>query len=230
MKQNRDMCVFSGKNLKKKTDSTRSHPKSIRFPKRSSEFAEFLGIFFGDGSTCESPPVVAISLSYSREKEYALFISKMVKRLFNVDAGLVENKKVDNVQVRIYRVTLVRFFQKSIRKKAGVPRWVGRNATCLRAFLRGVMDAEGSVYRVERGKKRIRVEIKMHNEALLKDLCEALKTFGFHPRIYIKRKKVVLACQDEVDRYFNEICSHNPKHFKRYLSLRGKQSLNAPVV
>ena len=98
------------------------------------------------------------------------------------------------------------------------------------AFSRGVIDAEGSVYRVEKGKKRIRVEIKMHNEALLKDLHEALKTFGFHPRIYPERKKVVLACQEEVDRYFNEICSHNPKHVKRYLSLRGKQSLNAPVV
>ena len=121
MKQKQSMRVFSGNPFTKKTSSIHSHPKSVRFPKRSPEFAEFLGIYFGDGSARENPPVVAISLSYSRERGYALFISKLIKKLFDIDAGLVENRKVDNVQVRIYRVALVRFFHKSIKRKLVFP-------------------------------------------------------------------------------------------------------------
>ena len=80
------------------------------------------------------------------------------------------------------------------------------------------------------GRKRVRIEIKMHNKRLLEDLSEALQSLNLHPRIYRERNRVMLARQDEVDHYFNGICSYNLKHVKRYLSLRENQSLNAPVV
>ena len=230
MKQHRHSNTLSDSNSVKKPDVAHSHPKAVTIPRQSCDFAEFLGIYFGDGSARENPPVLAISLSLSEEKEYALFVSGLIKRLFNISAGLAENRKVDNLQVRIYRVSLVRFFHKNIRKESGFPYWVKRKLTYLMAFLRGIIDTEGSVYRVEREKKRIRIEIKMYNKKLLQDLFEALKLLGFRPRIYVRRNRVTIARQDDVDRYFNKVCSHNPKHVKRYLCLREDHSLNAPVV
>jgi len=215
---------------KKRHYASYSHPKPVAFPKRCNEFAEFLGIYFGDGSISDNPPVIVISLSYSKEREYAFFISKLIKRVFKTKAGIVQNRKVDNVQVRIYRINLVRFFEATIKRNSGFPCWVKENSDYLTSCLRGIMDSEGSVYRVERGKRRIRVELKINNQKLLEDAYQALKSLGFHPRIYRKRNRVVLARQEEVDRYFNEVCSHNPKHVKRYLALRGNQSLGAPVV
>ena len=70
----------------------------------------------------------------------------------------------------------------------------------------------------------------MTNKKLLEDVSNGLNLLGYHPRIYLERNRVVLARQDEVDRYFKEVCSHNPKHIKRYLSLRAKHLPTAPVV
>jgi len=215
---------------KKRYYASYSHPKSVTFPERCNEFAEFLGIYFGDGSISDNPPVIVISLSYSTEKEYALFISKLIKKVFKTKAGMVQGKRTDNVQVQIYRISLVRFFEANIKRNFGIPAWIKENSNYLTSCLRGIMDSEGSVYRVERGRRRIRVELKIYNQKLLEDVCEALKSLNFHPCIYRKRNRLVLARQEEVDRYFNDVGSHNPKRMKRYLSLRGNLTFGAPVV
>lgn len=164
--------------------------------------------------------MVTISLSYSKEKEYAFFVRELLQRIFETDVGVVEHKKADNIQVRIYRITLVRFLKKNINRNLGMPNWVKSNPRFLCSFIRGLMDCESSVYRVEKGKKRIRIELKMHNKKLLEDLNNALLPMGYHPLVYLERNRLALARQEEVDRYFKEIGSHNPKHTKRYLSLR----------
>jgi intein/homing endonuclease len=197
-----------------------SHPKPIASPKQTIEFAEFLGIYFGDGSSTENPPVVTVSLSYSEEKEYASFICKLIHEAFEVKAGVVEHRKADNIQVRIYRINLVRFLKANIKREHGIPDWIKVNSSSLIAFVRGLMDCEASVYRVEKGKKRIRIELKMHNQKLLEDVNKALRSLDYHPRIYLERNRLALARQEEVDRYVKEIGFHNPKHTKRYLSLR----------
>ncbi|MFB3889537.1 MAG: LAGLIDADG family homing endonuclease [Candidatus Bathyarchaeia archaeon] len=199
-----------------------SHPKSITSPKQSCELAEFLGIYYGDGSATENPPVVTVSLSYSDEYVYARYVSELVREVFGVNAGFVEHKIVNNIQVRVYRISLVRYLKTTADRSQGVPNWVKCDSGFLSSFIRGVMDCESSVYRVERGKKRIRLELKMTNKRLLQDVHMGLYSLGYHPRIYLKRNRVTIARQNEVDRYFKEICSHNPKHMKRYLSLREK--------
>lgn len=91
-------------------------------------------------------------------------------------------------------------------------------------------DSKGSVYRVERDERRIRVELRNYDQKLLEDAYQVLRSLDFHPCIYRKRNRLVLARQEEVNRCFNEVGSHNPKHVKRYLSLRGNLTFGAPVV
>lgn len=207
-----------------------SHPKPIANPKQSSEFAEFLGIYFGDGSATENPPVVTVSLSYSEEKEYASFVCELIHKVFGIKAGVVEHRKADNVQVRIYRINLVRFLKTNIKRDHGTPEWIKTNSSFFTAFIRGLMDCEASVYRVEKGKKRIRIELKMHNKKLLEDLNDALHSLDYHPLLYLERNRLALAKQEEIDRYVKEVGFHNPKHTKRYLSLRENHLSRAPVV
>jgi len=57
-----------------------------------------------------------------------------------------------------------------------------------------------------------------------------LLSLDYHPLIYLERNRLALARQEEVDRYFKEIGFHNPKHTKRYLSLRENHLSRAPVV
>ncbi len=215
---------------KKPLQLNHSHPKSVAIPKQSCGFAEFLGMYYGDGSATEYPPVVTISLSYSEESEYASFVSELLHEIIGIRAGIVEHRKVNNIQVRIYRINLVRYLKTNVDRDRGIPDWVKNDRSFLISFIRGVMDCESSVYRVEKGKKRIRIELKMTNKKLLEDVNESLNILGYSTRIYLKRNRVVLAKQNEVDRYFKEIGSHNPKHIKRYLSLRTNHLPKAPVV
>ncbi len=208
----------------------RSHPKPISLPSQSCEFSEFLGIYYGDGSATENPPVVTVSLSYSDEKDYASYVCGLIRRVFGINAGIVEHKKADNIQVRIYRINLVRFLKTNVKREQGLPHWIKTNSNFLAAFIRGLMDCEASVYRVEKGKKRIRIELKMQNKKLLEDVNSGFFSFGYHPRIYLERNRLALARQEEVDKYFKEIGSHNSKHTKRYLSLRENHFSRAPVV
>jgi len=92
------------------------------------------------------------------------------------------------------------------------------------------VNAKRTVYRVEKGKKRVRIELKMHNKKLLENVNNALLSLDYHPLIYLERNRLALARQEEVDRYFKEIGFHNPKHTKRYLSLRENHLSRAPVV
>jgi intein/homing endonuclease len=207
-----------------------SHPKAITIPMQCCDFAEFLGIYYGDGSATEKPPVVTISLSYSEEREYAFFIRELICSIFRVNAGIVKHLKVNNIQVRLYRITLARFLKTTVNREQGIPGWVRSNPDFLASFIRGVMDCESSIYKVEQGCRRIRIELKMTNKQLLKDVDSGLTLLGYHPRLYLERNRVILAKQDEVDRYFKEIQTHNPKHMKRYLSLRTNDLPNAPVV
>ena len=71
-----------------------SHPKPVVIPNQSCELAEFLGIYFGDGSATENPPVVTVSLSYSEETEYAFFVRELLQRVFGTDVGIVNIKKL----------------------------------------------------------------------------------------------------------------------------------------
>jgi len=205
---------------KKHLQLNHSHPKPIVIPNQNCEFAEFLGIYFGDGSATENPPVVTVSLSYSEEKEYASFVCELLYNVFGTKAGVVEHKKANNIQVRIYRINLVRFLKVNIKRDKGIPDWIKVDSNYLTSFIRGLMDCEASVYRVEKGMRRIRIELKMRNKKLLEDTNDALKSLDYHPRIYLERNRLVLAKQEEVDKYFSEIGFHNPKHMKRYLSLR----------
>ena len=123
-----------------------SHPKPVVIPECSCEFAEFLGMYYGDGSATENPPVVTISLSYSEEREYASFICDLLFNMLKVKAGVVEHLKVDNVQVRVYRISLVRFLKSNVNRNQGMPDWVKGNSSFLVCFIRGVMDCESSVY------------------------------------------------------------------------------------
>jgi hypothetical protein len=200
--------------------SSYSHPKPVAIPKQDCAFAEFLGMYYGDGSATENPPVVTISLSYSEEKEYASFVYELLYRMLGIKAGIVEHRNMNNVQVRIYRINLVRFLKANIKRDQGMPDWVKVDPCFVSSFIRGLMDCESSVYRVEKGMKRIRIELKIHNKRLLEDVNNALASLGYHPCLYTKRNRLVIARQEEVDKYFKEIGFHNPKHTKRYLSLR----------
>jgi hypothetical protein len=177
-------------------------------------------MYYGDGSATENPPVVTISLSYSEEKEYASFVYELLYRMLGIKAGIVEHRNMNNVQVRIYRINLVRFLKANIKRDQGMPDWVKVDPCFVSSFIRGLMDCESSVYRVEKGMKRIRIELKIHNKRLLEDVNNALASLGYHPCLYTKRNRLVIARQEEVDKYFKEIGFHNPKHTKRYLSLR----------
>lgn len=127
---------------------------------------------------------------------------------------------LDNIRVRAYRINLVRFLRANVSEDTGLLGWVRENPDYPTAFPRGIVDTEGSVYRVERSRRRNRIELKTKNHRLFKDINEALRNPKFSPRFYPKRNRVMLAKQEEADRYFRDIRPHNPKHVKRYLSLR----------
>lgn len=201
-------------------------PLPIRKPARSESLAEFVGIMLGDGGI--SPMQVMITLHRFDDKEFSQHVRELITRLFGVVAGthMIRDALADNIVVS--RVALVRFcvnelglkLGNKIKQKADIPPWIKKNQKFLKACVRGLVDTDGSIFT-----HRYRVKGKLYqykklsfttaSEPLRKSVFLALSEWGLHPRL-AEDRDVRLDSQGNMQKYFNLIGSHNPKHLKRY--------------
>src|SRR5665811_87527 len=59
------------------------HRKTIRTPKPSREFAEFIGIMLGDGGI-NNPWQANITMNSVADAKYAIYVEKLIQKLFGI--------------------------------------------------------------------------------------------------------------------------------------------------
>jgi len=211
--------------------------KTIYFPDKCKELAEFVGIILGDGNIYSYNKgnkigvySVRIAGDYNKDKEYHLnFIQPLCLKLFKINARIrkhtINNERficLDSKELVNYLETIGLKSGDKIKNNVGIPDWIFDNVEFLRTCVRGLIDTDGSVFRMsQRDSNLIRIGFTSHTPRLLNDTRAAFVKLGFSPSKIIDNRNFFISRQGEIVRYIREIGFSNKKHkdrFKKFIA------------
>lgn len=207
--------------------------KSIRKPPRSAHLAELMGILTGDGHLSEYQ--ISVYTNSKTDMDHAWYVQKLIKKLFGVKAKMREKEYENTVVTVASSKNLADFLRRNgmpignkLQNGLAAPGWIWKKVKYQKAFIRGLFDTDGCVYmdkHVYRKKnyKYLGWTITSYADSLIEDIKAILQGLGFAPTHRPSQKSVSLRRQQEIDRYFQEISTHNIKHLKRYRLFRNSQ-------
>ena len=198
--------------------------KKIRHPVDSSLLSEFIGIIMGDGCITENQ--TKITFNRGTDKNYAVFIQNVVKKLFNISSIVVNKKRDKGSGIVISSRNLVDFLidkglkkGSKIKNRIDVPPWIFNKDSYKKHCIRGLVDTDGSFYLYKhKVNNKVYTNFSMcftnYSGPLLDSAYRILKSLGFSP---VKTdKRVYLNKRMDIDKYFDIIGSSNPKHLGKY--------------
>jgi hypothetical protein len=187
--------------------------------------AELVGILLGDGSfyLAKYNNEVDIAL-HTKDVNYKNYVKSLLKKVTSAYVFEKYDKKAKCVHIRISSkvptMNLLKISYKKpgnkIKNRVSIPEWIWKKDRFLKACLRGLIDTDGSVYRLKpQWPNLTQISFKNNNDRLLKDVRQALKNFGLNPS-KVFGNRVVVTRQKEVGRYFDIIGSYNDTHLSEY--------------
>lgn len=203
--------------------------RAVHRPKRNTDLAEFIGIVMGDGGI--SNYQVVITLHHVDDLEYVSFVSSLIKKLFKMEPRIYHSLKNSVNDIAISRRELVLYLHNlglpigdKIKQRLDIPGWIKCDQELSVACLRGLIDTDGCIFTHRYRAKGTwyaykKLSFTSASEPLRGSVHTLLLEFGFHPRM--TAKDVRLDRAKDMERYFNRIGSHNPKHLRRYESTVG---------
>ncbi len=206
----------------------------INVPNYSSELSEFMGAMLGDGYIKSNKTQLGIAFNIETDYAYAKHIQRLIKILFNLNSSICRDGSDKGATVLVSNRNLVEFLidrglkeGNKVANQVDIPKWIRSKKEYKIACLRGLIDTDGSFYLYKhKVSKKTYCNFAMcftnHSLPLLKSVYNILKTMDLNPitsndgRIFLHRKK-------DIDRYFKEIGTNNPKYllrFNKYLKYR----------
>ena len=201
--------------------------KPITRPKPSELLAEFVGIMLGDGGV-RNRWQFTVSFNGREDRAHAKWIYNLIKHLFSITPTYLIRKELGAADLLVTSTAVVELFHQygipnghKLRHGLSIPQWIMENSRYRKACLRGLMDTDGSVYvhryRVNGAEYRYpKLCFSSASPQLLSDVRGILTTLGYTARISRNGLCVYLEQQRDVDRYFSEIGTHNPRYRQRY--------------
>src|SRR3989344_2989388 len=166
---------------------------------------------------------VRIAGDYEKDKDYHLnCILPLCVNLFNTNIRVRKHSNnerficLDSKELINFLISIGLKSGDKIKNKVSIPSWIFENKEYLSACMRGLIDTDGSVYRMSKKDfKLLRIDFTNHNPKLLNDARLAFIKLGFHPSKIINYRKFFISRQGDVVRYIKEIGFSNSKHTKR---------------
>jgi intein/homing endonuclease len=205
--------------------------KEILKPEYSEELAEFIGIILGDGNIHSYKKgkkigVYSVKIAGDLKKDHdyhVTFIKPLGEKLFGLKAGIQEISKHNEIFTCFYSRELIKYLEShglksgdKIKNQITIPKWIFLKDDYLRACIRGLIDTDGSIFRMsKRDKNLLRIGFTNHNKKLLADTHMAIMQLGFNPSRIIKNRAFVISRKADVRKYINEIGFSNEKHRRR---------------
>jgi hypothetical protein len=184
--------------------------------------AEFTGILLGDGHLGPANYEISVTGDRLTDSWYVTkYVSPLIESLFGIKPSIYEQKRPAAIRCRFYSHQVFQFLVKMIGLQAGrkrynknvmIPLVFFNNSKLLKACLRGLFDTDGEFYRHH--VHSATVEVCNYNVSLLNSVQNAFESFGF--RVSRNQRGVELYRQDRIHQFFEEVGSHNPKHFVKY--------------
>jgi hypothetical protein len=213
------------------------------FQEMNEDFAEFLGIMFGDGCLyLDKKGKYQTAIAFNKkEKDYLYYVKKLAEKclspyLFCItelkEEFLLRNNSVF-VGEQIIHLGLNNGDKKENR--IIIPSIIFNNETYLKRVIRGIFDTDGCVYC--KYDKYAQIQFKFGCEESLNSVRCALLKLGFNPtniqkQIYKDRTswKIYLVRQAEILKFFDMIQPMNIKHNQRYDKIKsGDGGIRTPI-
>lgn len=189
-------------------------------PKESKELAEFIGIMLGDGGLTIGQ--ITIYLSGITDQVYSEYVANLIKRLFDLEASVKENKKSHVLRVSISGINVVKYLVEKglkignkVRLQVGVPDWIWKKKEYIKLCIRGLVDTDGcfTIHKYKVNGKEYRYPkmcFSNQSEPILDFVYKGLLRLGYNPKRTLKYD-VWLHNQNEVKKYLTEIGISNIK-------------------
>ncbi len=202
--------------------------KTIKFPERSEQLAELVGIILGDGNIQYTAGYqLRIVGDSTKDRDYLInYVKPLIDSLFNVEARIYKHKTFKELFVNVANKRIVEFLLSigmvhgdKIKNNASIPSWVLNNDTYLKACIRGLVDTDGSIYELKPHWPGLwQICFTNKNEALLSGFKEGLQKVGINcSNIYRykngkKTPKIYITKKSELSKFYKEIGFSNSKH------------------
>lgn len=212
--------------------------KEIKIPERDEKLAELIGIILGDGNINfykkgKKIGVYQVTITGHKEldKNYHLeHITNLFQELFQLKTKESISKNTNARTIKVSSLKLVNFLLQEglksgdkIRSQVTIPDWIKEKDEFLKACLRGLIDTDGSIFKMSnKDPNLLRINLTNYNLKLLEDSREGFIKLGFYPSKIIKNRQFFISRKDNISKYLKEIGFSNKKHKDR---LRIFQSL-----
>ncbi|KHO45884.1 MAG: hypothetical protein QJ16_C0016G0007 [archaeon GW2011_AR1] len=206
----------------------------IKIPRNNEKLAELIGVILGDGNISKyqkgkKTGVYQINITGHKDLDedyHTNYLFKIFQELFGLKPITVLSKNSKGRHLIISSKQLVNFFSKhglkngdKIKNQSTFPTWIWKKKNFLKACVRGLIDTDGSIFRMsQRDYNLIRINFTNHNLTLLKDTRKAFLNLGFNPSKIINNRQFYLSRQDEIRKYLKEIGFSNVRHQERLKS------------
>jgi len=219
-------------NLAKLRYPKKSHRKIIQYPEKSKELAEFMDIILGDGGI-NNDWQLTITVNGDADKDYAIYVKKLAKELFNIDAATQRRKETKALVLRFSSMNLLDFLVSKgavrgnkIKQCIDIPKWICKRASYERAFVRGLVDTDGCLYTHDHnvhGKKynNLGFCFASCSKNLMRSVSRIFKKNGIKPHITRNMKMLYLYSIGAIESYLDIFGTSNPRIGNKYSIWKG---------
>ncbi|MEK7644996.1 MAG: LAGLIDADG family homing endonuclease [Patescibacteria group bacterium] len=193
----------------------RNTRNDIRIPDEySDDLAEFIGIMLGDGHLSHFQVVVTLG---TKEIPYTRYVRRLITKIFKAKASI--SIRADGYRDVYLGSTVVTKWLRThglvsnkVLGQVAPPEWIFTKPSFKAAFVRGMFDTDGSVYRLRFGAQ---VSFSNRSMPLLRSLQLALRQLQYTPS-EISGYQLYLTKNSDLRRFFTEIRPRNQKHVRRF--------------
>lgn len=194
-----------------------NNKSQVSFSKKfTKELAEFFGVLLGDGGV--EKYFVRIYLNRKADKGYSKNLIALVQKLFpEIKITCLDRPKRGTEEVQISSIDLCNYLREVgfDSKSRVIPAWITKNTDFTKAAIRGLFDTEGSIgvkyYQGKKGRNAYKqLTVTNKNKNILSFLEQGLTKFGYRPTKN-SEKNIYISNRKDIQRYFFEIGTSNPK-------------------
>lgn len=204
--------------------------RRIRQPRRSERLAELVGVLLGDGHIARWQVMVYLNRT---ERPMAEYVRALIEELFGLVPAL--HARRNYLVVTASSRSLVEWLTQAgvcagdkISGRAKVPAWIFRTPAFMRGCVRGLIDADGSLFshrhRVNgRSYQHLGIEFTSYAPSLLRSMAELLRALDFEAKTYPRTGHLFIYRWSQVQRYMRQISTRHPHRrllFQQYCQAR----------
>lgn len=191
--------------------------------RQNAKLAELVGILLGDGSFYMSGHNTEVDIALNtKDACYKEHVKKPLQSITNTYVWEKHPKDKNCAHLRITRkLPVMELLEVSLRVPGNkiknavtIPKWIWKKNLFVRRCIRGLIDTDGSVYRLKpQWPNLFQISFKNNNTTLLEDTRRAFLISGFHPS-HIYGNRIALTRQAEIKDHIAIVGTKNDAHLR----------------